>query len=264
MEQLSPETLAYLQRFYPGGRNEQQDMNPTQAPDGRWYMPTVVSSGDPHGAGSTQSLGWRNVSSASPSMGEPTNFYNNEGAFSSPGVYKEGTSGKGLFDVLGPLSVLAAPFVWPQLLSAAGFGGSAGAAGGAGSAGLGGFNAAVDSQLANAALGSDALAGYGAAGAGGVTASPIAATTGNSLTSTLSGLLPEGLKGYLGPAATLAGGLLGSKPQTQSATTTRTTDPRFDPAINGLLGLLQNQIGQTPQRSTIGQITPAGNPFTRK
>lgn len=144
------------------------------------------------------------------------------------------------------------------------FGGGLGGAGAANPAATGGFNAAVDSQLANAALGSDALAGYGAAGAGGVTASPIAATTGNSLTSTLSGLLPEGLKGYLGPAATLAGGLLGSKPQTQSATTTRTTDPRFDPAINGLLGLLQNQIGQTPQRSTIGQITPAGNPFTRK
>jgi hypothetical protein len=48
---------------------------------------------------------------------------------------------------------------------------------GAAAAGAGAFNAAADSQLANVAIdaaGGDALAGYTAAGSGGVTASPIA------------------------------------------------------------------------------------------
>lgn len=146
---------------------------------------------------------------------------------------------------------------------ALGFFGGAPATGGAGlgSGGLGTFNAAMDSQLANAALGSEALAGYGAAGAGGVSAAPIAASASGGLGSTLSGLLPEGMKGWLGPAATLAGGLLGSKPQTQSATSTRTTDPRFDPAINGLLGMLQKQINQPHPTNTLGNIAPRGNGF---
>lgn len=82
--------------------------------------------------------------------------------------------------------------------------------------------------------------------------------------SAVKGLLPDSAKGWLGPAATLAGGLLGSKPQTQSATSTRTTDPRFDPAINGLLGMLQQQMNQPRPTNTLGNITPAGNPFTRK
>ena len=147
-------------------------------------------------------------------------------------------------------------------------GGSGAASGGLGSGlgggAAGGFNAAVDSQLANAALGGDALAGYTAAGTGGITTSPIAATTGNSFTSAIKGLLPEGVKGWLGPAATLAGGLLGSKPVTQSQTQTRTTDPRFDPAISGLLSRLEAQFNAQPPASTTPRITPADNPFTRK
>lgn len=189
----------------------------------------------------------------------PFDVYNTQGEYTRSGNYAPATNINKEF--LKYAAALAAT-------GAAGgmFGGGGGAGGGLGAGtNPGVFNAAMDSQLANAALGGDALAGYGAAGAGGVTASPIAAAGGGSgISSSLSGLLPEGLKGYLGPAATLVGGLLGSKPQTQSATTTRTTDPRFDPAINGLLGMLQAQIGQTPAKSTLGNITPASNPFTRK
>lgn len=79
--------------------------------------------------------------------------------------------------------------------------------------------------------------------------------------SAVKGLLPDSAKGWLGPAAILAGGLLGSKPQTQSATSTRTTDPRFDPAINGLLGMLQQQINQPRPTNTLGNIAPRGNGF---
>lgn len=196
---------------------------------------------------------------ASRAASSPFDVYNTQGEYTRSGNYAPATNINKEF--LKYAAALAAT-------GAAGgmFGGGGGAGGGLGAGtNPGVFNAAMDSQLANAALGGDALAGYGAAGAGGVTASPIAAAGGGSgIGSSLSGLLPEGLKGYLGPAATLVGGLLGSKPQTQSATTTRTTDPRFDPAINGLLGMLQAQIGQTPAKSTLGNITPASNPFTRK
>ena len=172
-----------------------------------------------------------------------------------------------------------------------------GAAGGMFGGGLGGAGGAAGDAFMPGALGVDGAAmstaplsgleGYVAGGASGVGGSvagdmfmpgqlganytpgaipgleSYVASGGGGLLKGLGGAVGDS-KALLGAAATLAGGLLGSKPQTQSQTSTRTTDPRFDPAINGLLGLLQNQIGQTPQRSTIGQITPAGNPFTRK
>jgi hypothetical protein len=307
MERLSPDTLSFLQQFYPGGRNAQQDMRPVQAPDGKWYMPVISSGDDPDGTGSTQSLGWRNVGGASPTMGEQTNFYNSDGTFSSPGVYKEGTSGKGLFDVLGPLSVLAAPFVWPGILSAAGFGGSAGAASGAGgfigegaASGIPAWDGAVGGSMLSAgdafmpgALGVDGaamstapLSGLESYVAGGATGAGGASVAGDmfmpgqlganytpgaipglekyatsGIGSAVKGLLPDSAKGWLGLAATIGGGLLGSKPQTQSATSTRTTDPRFDPAINGLLGMLQQQINQPRPANTLGNIAPRGNGF---
>lgn len=195
---------------------------------------------------------------ASRAASSPFDVYNTQGEYTRSGNYAPATNiNKELLKYGALLAGTAA--------AGGAFGNMFGGGAAANPAASGGFNAAVDSQLANAAMGSEALGGYGAAGAGGVSASPMAASGGASggLGSTLSSLLPSG-SGWLGPAATLAGGLLGSKPQTQSTTSTRTTDPRFDPAISGLLGMLQAQIGQTPQRSTLGNITPAGNPFTRK
>jgi len=147
------------------------------------------------------------------------------------------------------------------------FNGGIGGATTANPAAAGGFNAAVDSQLANAALGGEALAGYTGAGAvtpslGGAAGS---AASGGGLLSSLTNSLPSGLTSLVGPAVTAVGGLLGSKPQEQSQTSTRSIDPRFDNAIfgqGGLLGMVQNSLtAQRPKSSALSNITPRGNGF---
>ncbi len=145
-------------------------------------------------------------------------------------------------------------------------GAGAGSTGGAGSAGLGGFNAAVDSQLANAALGSEALAGYtGAAGVtpslGGAAGGVAGASGGGGL---LSSILPSNLTSLAGVVGPAIGGLLGSKPQEQSQTSTRSIDPRFADAIfgqGGLLGMVQNNLNAKRPQSALSNITPRGNGF---
>jgi hypothetical protein len=155
------------------------------------------------------------------------------------------------------------------------FGGGLGGAASANPAAAGGFNAAVDSQLANAALGSEAIAGYTGAGAvtpslggAGGAAAGIGGASGASGGGLLSGItnaLPSGITSLVGPAATIAGGLLGSKPQEQSQTSARSIDPRFDNAIlgqGGLLGMVQNSLNaQRPKSSALSNITPRGNGF---
>ena len=143
-------------------------------------------------------------------------------------------------------------------------GAGAGSTGGAG--GLGGFNAAVDSQLANAALGSEALAGYtGAAGVtpslGGAAGGVAGASGGGGL---LSSILPSNLTSLAGVVGPAIGGLLGSKPQEQSQTSTRSIDPRFADAIfgqGGLLGMVQNNLSAKRPQSALSNITPRGNGF---
>lgn len=68
----------------------------------------------------------------------------------------------------------------------------------------------------------------------------------------------------LGALATAAGGLLGSKPQEQSQTSTRSIDPRFADAIfgqGGLLGMVQNNLSAKRPQSALSNITPRGNGF---
>ena len=197
---------------------------------------------------------------ASRAASSPFDVYNTQGEYTRSGNYAPATNiNKELMKYGALLAGTAA--------AGGAFGNMFG--GGAGAGGAGGFlgeGAASGIPAWDGAVGGSMLSGGEglAAGAGGAASGAAGGAGGGGIGSSLSGLLPEGLKGYLGPAATLVGGLLGSKPQTQSATTTRTTDPRFDPAINGLLGMLQAQIGQTPAKSTLGNITPASNPFTRK
>lgn len=95
-----------------------------------------------------------------------------------------------------------------------------------------GFNAAADSQLANAdivAAGGDPLAAYTAAGAGGVTASPLAGAAGSSLLSSVSpmdvvkgaglasNLLGGASAGGGGGAAYMGGGVNGTQDSTAAA-----------------------------------------------
>ena len=66
---------------------------------------------------------------------------------------------------------------------------------------------------------------------------PAGGAAGGSGLSNLTSLLPDGVKSYLGPAATLAGGLLGAKGNEQSSTSTKSLDPRMDPLVYGQGGL---------------------------
>lgn len=145
--------------------------------------------------------------------------------------------------------------------------------GGASSGGAGGFigeGAASGIPAWDGAVGGSMLsAGEGLAATGASVGGAAAGATGGSGGGLLSGLLPSGLKGVIGPAAMLAGGLLGSKPQETSQTSTRSIDPRFENAIFGQGGLLGMVQGNLANRATSGvgqrlmNIPVRGNPFSR-
>lgn len=167
-------------------------------------------------------------------------------------------------DWMGVLAVLGATLGGGAL--AAGMGG--GAAGGSGAflgegalSGIGGWDAALAGAspgMGGAAAVGPGMAGWGAdlgmagtAGTGGGMGTTLAGTAGGGMTavggasgaaggsglSNLTSLLPDGVKSYLGPAATLAGGLLGAKGNEQSSTSTKSLDPRMDPLVYGQGGL---------------------------
>jgi hypothetical protein len=129
---------------------------------------------------------------------------------------------------------------WDAALAAAPSWSAGGAAGTTGAA----FNAARDSQLANAAIeagGGNALSGYTAAGVPSVTVN--GAPTGSWLDAA-RGLLPSGVGSLLGPAATLLGAAAGSQ-GTEGQTQERRMDPRLDPYVfgdGGLLNLTRDQL----------------------
>lgn len=117
------------------------------------------------------------------------------------------------------------------------------------------FNAAMDSQLANSAIGGDALSGYTAAGTGGVTGSPIAGAGGSSgsfmdkITSALGGGGGGGGTGSLGSlgslgglASTVLGGAMGAKGN--EASTSSKLDPRVQQGRDNLLGYTDNLLNQ--------------------
>jgi hypothetical protein len=107
------------------------------------------------------------------------------------------------------------------------------------------FNAAMDSQLANAAIdaaGGSALSGYQGLQSmlGLPTMSPIAPGLLDSLANGAKSLLgPLASKTGMGLATTALGGLLGSKGQEEEMTKTSKIDPRLDPYIYGDQGILK-------------------------
>lgn len=132
-------------------------------------------------------------------------------------------------------------------------GGIGGGSAGLGGAGAGGFNAAMDSQLANVAIGDSALSGYTAAGAGGITASPLAASAPwyQSLLPGTSGgasSLLGGASGFLGPAATALGALSGAQGNKNATTSEHKMDPRLDGPVFGENGLVPRTQGLLAQQ----------------
>ena len=208
---------------------------------------------------------WVSAPGATRAASSPFDRYSTEGQYIGTGNYAPATNIKKQLLKYGLLlaGTAAAGGAFGNLM------GGGATTGAANPAATGGFNAAVDSQLANAALGSEALAGYtGAAGvtpslggaAGGV-AGASGAGGGGGL---LSSILPPNLSGLAGVVGPAIGGLLGSKPQETSQTSTRSIDPRFENAIfgqGGLLGMVQNNLTAKRPQSALSNITPRGNGF---
>ena len=84
-----------------------------------------------------------------------------------------------------------------------------------------------------------------AASAGTTAATTAATTTGKSLLSSAPS--------WLGPAATVAGALLGGKGNEQSATSERKMDPRLDPYVFGEKGVVPMAHGLLQQQMPIAQ-----------
>jgi hypothetical protein len=152
---------------------------------------------------------------------------------------------------------------------------------GAGAGGSGAFlgEGALSGIPAWDGLATGALGGAGAAGAAGTAAMGAgAAGGGGGVLSTLGGLLGGGGgSSWLGPLATLAGGLMGSQGQEASTSSTRAMDPRMEALFYGglapgAMGLLESQMGPASKAGNqmlqfgsglLGQKAPntATNPY---
>jgi hypothetical protein len=160
------------------------------------------------------------------------------------------------------------------IMDSVGYGGAGTATMGAGGGGSGGstpgtFNAAADSQAANAAIdagGGNALSGYQTASGGTSLFDSLASKVGNM-----------GMKDWLGLASTVGGAISGGQGQEGSSSSTRSMDPRMDSLFYGDLapktqGLLNSTVPQAQLAGAqlmskgsglLGQTAPntATNPY---
>lgn len=169
-----------------------------------------------------------------------------------------------LWDSLAPVLMLAAPFAAAINTSlAAGAAGGAGGGGAAGGGGLAGGSIAGDAYLPGA-LGVDgasmstaALPGTSFMNASGInTLLDKAGLSGGASSAANTAATASGAAKWLGPAATLLGGLAGAQGQKTEETSQRKTDPRVDPYLfgaNGQPGLLQMSYDKL-----VGQMKPGG------
>lgn len=114
--------------------------------------------------------------------------------------------------------------------------GGAGAAAGGGAAGPGMAGWGADLGMAGTA-GTGSGMGTTLAGTAGGGLSAVTPSAGGSLLDGIKNLVPSAAKDYLGPAATIAGGLLGAKGNEATTTSTKSLDPRMDPLVYGQGGL---------------------------
>lgn len=183
-------------------------------------------------------------------------------------------------DWMGVLGVLGATLGGGFLANGMGLQGAAGAGGMGGGSGaflgeapftLSGaapldFGAAASSGAVGpgmagwgADLGMAGTAGTGSgmgttlAGTAGGGLSAVTPSAGGGLLDGIKNLVPSGVKDYLGPAATIAGGLLGAKGNEATSTSTKSLDPRMDAMVYGN-GSLTSKVQELLNRQT----NPAG------
>lgn len=254
---LTPEQIAAIQRYY--AQSNSGYVNPTlMNMDGMAYQPYdqfSQPSGEA-GIGAPQATG--GYFAYDPEKTKPGDTFSNYGAdgtFSNEGQFKDMS---GLDPLL--LAFLAAAggmaFGLPGMMGAEGAGAGAGA-GAISGPGISTVNGMTTFGVVDPAISWGAGAAGGAAG--GAVGASAAGGGGGSATMAPLELMPTsglgealtpmagpagglgGIKGLLGPAATLLGGLAGSQGQKSESTSTRKSDPRVDPYIfggNGQPGLL--------------------------
>ena len=95
------------------------------------------------------------------------------------------------------------------------------------------------------------------AGTAGGGLSAVTPSAGGSLLDGIKNLVPSAAKDYLGPAATIAGGLLGAKGNEATTTSTKSLDPRMDAMVYGngsLTSKVQDLLNrQTSQTGLLGK-----------
>lgn len=171
----------------------------------------------------------------------------------------EGLKKNSAMDTLLPLAMVAAPFalsMFPGLGAAASFGSNPVLSGASAS----GFAPGATGAMGGLS-GLPGGAGMDVAGFEGLTAAPLSTIEGPMSSSLLADSLAPvggaaGAAKWLGPAATLLGGLAGAQGQKTEETSQRKTDPRVDPYLfgaNGQPGLLQMTYDKL-----VGQMAPGG------
>lgn len=252
-ETLSPELLKILQGLGQTGGY-------ADPASGMYYQGTFSGQGSGEDSGGyltgyTASGGPTDVETArADTFGLDGNKTGNISAYDPKGLMQKE-------DWMGVLAVLGATLGGGAL--AAGMGG--GAAGGSGAflgegalSGIGGWDAALAGAspgMAGGAAVGPGMAGWGAdlgmagtagtgsgmgttlAGTAGGGLSAVTPSAGRSLLDGIKNLVPSAAKDYLGPAATIAGGLLGAKGNEATTTSTKSLDPRMDPLVYGQGGL---------------------------
>lgn len=265
MANLSPELLARIQAYYAqpaSGSGWSPNMATPFSEGGRMYQSDAQQGWGQDGGGATGMTSLFEYDPNKTQAGQDKfNVYDPQGTFLNEGTFKTDDAGKmlalalaaaGGMSMLGAGAGYGASGLTEPVASIGATGGlteaelaAMGASGAGGAGGAATFNAAADSQLANAAIdaaGGNSLAGYQVAGI-----SP-AVQAG-------SGLL-SGASKLLGPAATLLGAAAGAKGQKTEQTSERKTDPRVDPYLfgaNGQPGLLQMTYDKLA-----GQMAPGG------
>lgn len=255
---LTPEQLKAINDWYTAGAGNVSAPSPYQSPDGMTYQKDDqgIYAYNPSQTGAGQSYDRFGQDGASAGQGQ----------FMDPNKIDLGS-----MIALGLIGGGAAGLFSGGAGGVFGIGGSggaaSGAAGGPGSAGwgmdLGGAGLSDTTYMGNigGATGGGSFGGLsemGLAGEGAFTGTNVAggAATGSGIGGATALSAASKAPGWLAPAATLAGGLLGSQGEQKSIEETKKMDPRLDPYVfgaNGQPGLLGHASQLLDQ-----QMTPEG------
>ena len=249
---LTPEQIAAIQRQMQGGTS---GYNPNQ----------TFSYTDPATGRVIQAIDGGGYSEYSPREdgnygGQTQSIYDASGAYDGDYAMNDNSMKEAMMMFLA--SVGGMQFLPGGLMNAGAAAGTAGAMGPVTAAEAAAQSAALHSQLAPYAAGLSAgvvppnpFVGDPTAATAAMTsgAAPGASTAATTAATTAGKSLLSSAPSWLGPAATVAGALLGGKGNEQSATSERKMDPRLDPYVFGEKGVVPMAHGLLQQQMPIAQ-----------